>query len=411
MKVSDLLKSKLFFVQFKIMGNVVFFEIPKTHGGMMFKKHFFTVLIAALILGNALIAHAQRIYLFSEGDYFDEESGDAVSRETDHVMAFFGQLPKNRVVIYNHSNTWRGSDFSKNSSFSTSTDVKNAILTAIRNCPARSSDKIVFYWAGYGAFDSDGDHYLAMPEIKGKQVKMYRSEILNALKAKGASLTVLVTDSLSSNEEFPYLAAAPLPPPRGGIFPIFNALFFNCSGVVDVNSARPGEESVYNEIGSFFTNCFFGAIDLDCDNGVATWKETLERVDELLQQGKNNQHVYKWSYPSRVSSQKTDADWSRPTYYPGTGDRIVGVNNIRIQDEEHFYKVIREADTRIVLTLVDERKAHVYQLMTDLNRKGSDTRLGIYVTEDSRPGVIVTGVASGSPATQCRLRWLKNDDL
>ena len=102
-------------------------------------------------------------------------------------------------------------------------------------------------------------------------------------------------------------------------------------------------------------------------------------------------------------------NWSDAMYYPENDDRIIYVNNIRIQDEAHFRQVIRDSDTRVVLTIVDHRTGNTYKMMTDLWPQGSTTRLGIYITDDSRGGVRVTGTMQGTPGRKCRYLVNGND--
>ena len=95
--------------------------------------------------------------------------------------------------------------------------------------------------------------------------------------------------------------------------------------------------------------------------------------------------------------------WSAPIYYLVKGDRIIYVNNIRIQNETHYRQVIRDADTQVTLTVIDYKTGRTCKLKTDLLPPGSTIRLGIYVQNDSRGGVMVTGVKSGTPGTKCRM--------
>ena len=101
---------------------------------------------------------------------------------------------------------------------------------------------------------------------------------------------------------------------------------------------------------------------------------------------------------------KSSSSYIRPEY----GDRIISVNNIKIQDTAHFSQVIKDADTRITFELIDRRTGKTMTLMTDLDPPGSFTRLGITVVNHTRGGVMVTRVRTGSLGTRCRK--LKNDD-
>ena len=103
-----------------------------------------------------------------------------------------------------------------------------------------------------------------------------------------------------------------------------------------------------------------------------------------------------------------DDEGTAPYMCPENGDRIISVNGIQIQDMAHFSQIIRSANTRITFKLIDRRTGKIMNLMTDLNPKGSYTRLGITVVDDDHGGVRVIGVDAGSPGSRCR--YLKNDD-
>lgn len=96
--------------------------------------------------------------------------------------------------------------------------------------------------------------------------------------------------------------------------------------------------------------------------------------------------------------------YSEPNYYPEDRDRIIAVNNTEIWDEDHFRQVIRDSESRVILTVIDHKSGNRYYLMTTLNPKGSTSRLGIYVEDSSQGGVTVTGFVSGSPGARCRYR-------
>ncbi|MBR5710297.1 MAG: hypothetical protein IKX40_06035 [Thermoguttaceae bacterium] len=96
--------------------------------------------------------------------------------------------------------------------------------------------------------------------------------------------------------------------------------------------------------------------------------------------------------------------YSEPNYMPEEGDRIIAVNNKEVWDEDHFRQLIRDSETRVILTIIERETGGRCSMMTSLNPKGSTSRLGIYIEDSSEGGVSVTGVMSGSPGTRCRYR-------
>lgn len=352
----------------------------------------------------------QKIYLLCEGDYNDDTIGEAVGITVSNMHNLFRlNLPENKLIIYNHSNEWTGPDFRNSGD-----NVANDIMTAIRNCPAGSSDTIVFFWHCHGSFD-EGGHILWLSD--DRSIAMYRSKIRRALTAKNARLTVLMTESCHSFCRIPYEYRPACAPPSGDVPPIFNSLFFNNWGVVDFNTSSPGQTSWNNNVlGAYFTHYFCEYINTHLNNSIS-WKTLLDTVESNVLNCPAYQkppiaghahNYYYWSLPGcteRIADQK----WSDPVYHPGYGDRITFVNNNEIRDEDHFRQVIRDSKSRVILNVIDHRTGKHYYLMTDLAPQGSNTRLGIYVEDSSHGGVVVTGVMSDTPGDKCR--YLDNGDF
>ena len=348
---------------------------------------------------------AQTLYLFSEGDIHDENVGKCVDAAISHIAnGVMGNMPENRVVLYNDPNDygsrsrrWTGPDIS------TSYDVHGDILKAIDQCPAGSNDTIFFYWCGHGAFD-EGGHFLWMPKNRGPRA-MRRSEIQEALERKGVRLVVFITESCHVLQRFPEPERIPGAIPRDDVPPLFRSLFFDVSGVVDVNSSSPGQTSEADLLrGGAFTYYLSTSFSEWAAERYG-WKDIFEEIDDLTEQEGLNQTVYIWSLPG-IS--KGDV-WSAPNYHPEKGDRIIAVNEFRVNSESEFREAIRESDSEVILTVLDKRTGNRYYLMTKLLPRDSWSRLGIYVTDSRGPGVEVTGVLSDLPGNHCR--YLKNGDV
>ena len=403
----------------------MFITYPKLKGVLMTKKSFFVLFAALFLLFNSAIAHAQKVYLLTGGDIHDSKIGVAVVEDIRKFASlFFLFEPDKQVVYYNQTQLWTGPDIFFSSNY------KEAILTAIRKCPATSSDKIVFYWSGHGAYDQKG-HYLFMPRPnKGvpRQV-MYRSEIMNALKEKGASLTVLITDSCHIFHET--LKSAPAfdgTEKFEGIPPLFRSLFFDCKGVVNINSSGLGEKSYCTPNGSIFTNNFV-TYAYDNLNKYWDWKGFLNEVQKTVREDRYyffyddkvriiNQNICVWGYLPALSK-FSSSPWKilkskepfyeqfqfepifEPLYLPQKGDRIISVNDTKIRNSAHFNQVIRDIDTYATFTLIDHQTGKTMNLAMNLNPPGSNTRLGINIQDDPNGGVKVTGVKSGMPGEKC----------
>ncbi|MBQ6614942.1 MAG: caspase family protein [Thermoguttaceae bacterium] len=354
----------------------------------------------------------QKVYVFCEGDYNDSKIGRAVEVSTNDIHSLFKwNLPEQQIVIYNDSNEWTGPDFRTSGD-----NVADDIMTAIRNCPAGPSDTIVFYWFCHGSFDERG-HVLWLSA--NRKISMYRSKLRNALLAKNARLTVLMTEACHSYYPMPIQSLPAAAKVVHNVPPLFNTLFFNNSGLVDFNTSSPGQTSwCHTNLGGFFTHFFCDYIWVHLDNAIS-WKTLLDNVQSDVlnypdyrtpnnKMFRHTHHYYYWSLPGcddRIVNQK----WSEPNYHPRNGDRITYVNNNEIQDEDHFRQVIRDSDrSRVVLNIVDRKTGKTYYMMTDLEPQGSTSRLGIYVEDAPQGGVTVTGVMSGTPGERCR--FLDNGD-
>ncbi len=408
----------------------------------MIKKSILAILAALFLLSNAANVHAQKLYLITGGDIQDAIIGKAAREDIKRFAGLFSLFkPDVQIVYYNQTQLWTGPDIYY------SNNMKEAVLTAIQRCPAKPSDKIVFYWSGHGAYDRYG-HYLFMPKGRGPRV-MYRSEIMNALKRKGASLTVLITDSCHVYYETPVTAPACAPEPvieekcDEGIPPLFRSLFFNCRGEVNINSSRPGEKSYCTYNGSIFTSNFVRFASNNRDNNMG-WNSFLKGVQQSIREDddsryikedqnfKVDQNICVWGYlpllysfpqtPCKiVKYEKKDDERSpflpifHPLYHPKKGDRIIAVNDTTIENAAHFNQIIRDAGIYIMLTLIDHQTGETINMATVLNPPGPNTRLGINIQDDPDGGVRVTGVLSGMPGERCyimsSLYYLDDNDF
>lgn len=317
--------------------------------------------------------------------------------------------------------SWSGPNISE------SIDKKRDLLQALADCPAEANDVIVCYWSGHGAFDEKG-HYLAFQN----EAPIYRQEILQAMKKKGARFVALITDSCNKYHStdvfnFQEFEHALPPVPKDGT-DILQILFLNCRGALDVNASSPGEEAIgYERIGGVFTDAALTIMQENYDP-LLTWEKIAKKIDERVARRYQaaNQKVYVWEYPTIENRTK----WSPARYRPENGDRIIAVNNQKIDDEFDFRAAVAKSPTEILLTLIDRRTENRYYLKTKLRPKRSKTRLGIYVGDPNDPnhdyherhfngdgdlvvtivnrgGVAVTDVETNSPGARCQ--YLQTD--
>ncbi|MBR0237479.1 MAG: hypothetical protein IJQ39_05270 [Thermoguttaceae bacterium] len=408
------------------------FKNPK--GGMMFKKRFFTVLIAALILGNALIAHAQKSDLFLGGDTNDQIIGESVKTNLGSFgFLLTGFLPEDRVAVYKDVITV---DYDEG--------------TAPYMCPEK------------------GDRIISVNGIQIQDMAHFSQVIRNAntritfklIDRRTGKIMNLMTD-LNPKGSYTRLGITVVDDNRGGV------------RVIDVDAGSPGSRCRYLDYGnnsgennnttSSSYMCPEKGDRIISVNGIviqdmahfsqiirsANTRITFKLIDRRTGKVMNLMTDLnpKGSYTRlgitvvddnrggvRVIDVDAGSPGSRCRYLknddddesgnddddeggfdndssimcPEKGDRILSVNGIKIQNIAHFSQIIRNADTRITFKLLDRRTGRIMNMMTDLNPKGSYTRLGISVVDDNRDGVRVIGVDAGSPGSRCR--YLMYDD-
>ncbi|MDR0327242.1 MAG: DUF4384 domain-containing protein, partial [Planctomycetaceae bacterium] len=119
--------------------------------------------------------------------------------------------------------------------------TKENMFREIRNLNVNPDDTIFLFYSGHGAFDSVAGQYFAL----ASQEQAFRSEVLGAMKSKNARLSVLISDCCHNQADVPtHLRPAQ---PRGeeqaeikGLRPLFNKLFFEAEGVVDITASEKG---------------------------------------------------------------------------------------------------------------------------------------------------------------------------
>lgn len=368
-----------------------------------FCRRFFTAsfLFAFLLLSSN--AFAQKVYFIAEGDFNASNVGECVQAGVNLMRGTFkSALPEHRLVLYNdYDSSWKGPDVSNSSS------IRRDLLRAIASCPAGPNDAIVCYWCSHGAFD-EGGHYFDLADDA-----IRRATVLSALKAKGCRFTALISETCHVYKQ----VAAEMLPGAGvpdDVSPLFQSLFFESRGVLDINSSSPGQSAAASsDFGGPFTFMFYNVLTRASDRRLS-WNQTIKLIDLLVAKqfgSQVDQTVYAWSIPgggSNVSENRPN-EWSDARYHPENGDRIIAVNGESIYDYSDFKSAVANSDAEILLTLRDKRSGNKYYMRTTLLPKNSRTRLGVYVSDDGGEGVVVTGVMPNSPGNRCR--YLKNGDV
>ena len=164
------------------------------------------------------------------------------------------------------------------------------ILETVKQVEVASGDTLVFYYSGHAANDvGNGGHYFQLKDNKGQATELQRRTLLAVLKDKKARLTVLLTDccnidqkSSGENKEARRTAESP-----NKISPIFQALFIEPEGTVDVTSSKRGEasfvDSTAKKRGSCFTWPLVELFEKHRDNETATWPKFIAELKDDVQ--------------------------------------------------------------------------------------------------------------------------------
>ena len=194
------------------------------------------------LLSTAGRAQAAKIFLLIAADV-SKEGGIYLSTgpDTGYVFdVFYAHVPEHQLVVYGMAgdgpdgrSAWDGPDVRFDLG-----DMGNKLLTAIDTCPAGPDDTIVFFYSGHGAHDARG-HYLLMPDQK---TTLARQTVIESIRRKNPRLAVVITDSCANLVDRGLLrgpAMAVEQPERAS--PLFDSLFFQSSGLVDVNSSSESQ--------------------------------------------------------------------------------------------------------------------------------------------------------------------------
>lgn len=160
----------------------------------------------------------------------------------------------------------------------TGSDVRAAtLMDYYRSLNVQPNDSIFCFFAGHGALGKTG-HVLQMADNS----IVARADLLRAMLAKQARLTVLLTDSCANVVELHEPAGEP-PFAERALVPteVARYLFFRHQGIVDVNAASPGQIGLCLPGGGIFGTSFSRAllqpnIVLDSNrDGIVSWHEAL----------------------------------------------------------------------------------------------------------------------------------------
>lgn len=271
------------------------------------------------------------------------------------------------------------------------------LLAAVADAKVNANDTLLFFYTGHGSVDDQG-HYLALA-----QGKLYRKRLLEALSAKGARLTVLITDSCNSRSDG-YMFIAPAYQSANPPVPteLFQSLFLQPKGVVDINSCSPGESAFFtplggplHETGSVFTKALTDWVQKN-QHRKRVWDEMVREVSlqvltdfhDFYPKGaqvakgavvQSQQTVYPTQYPG-MPEKKGPRTGFVIRDFPGTGAVITTVEpgspaaQVYLLREDTFASL---APQQVIVTVNGQAASDTRQVVGAIQASPQIVRLGI----------------------------------
>ncbi len=121
------------------------------------------------------------------------------------------------------------------------------LLEEIDNIQLKPNDTLMVYLACHGFWDKDDDEHWFRFENDGDDSALLRKTLIRRIKSRNTRLGMLVTDSCTNYEKLPSdrIDLAPLGPPLEETVSLYQSLFFDQQGFLDLSSSSPGQFTLY----------------------------------------------------------------------------------------------------------------------------------------------------------------------
>ncbi len=121
------------------------------------------------------------------------------------------------------------------------------LLEEIDNIQLNPNDTLMVYLACHGYWDKDDDEQWFRFENDGDDSALLRQTIISRIKSRKTRLGLLITDACTNYEKLPTdrQLIAPIDPPLEETAPLYQSLFFDQKGFLDLSSSSPGQFTLY----------------------------------------------------------------------------------------------------------------------------------------------------------------------
>jgi len=211
--------------------------------------------------GPPAVGDAERLVALLVADTDDPEIGESVATDLRQVrVALELCVPSARLAVTER----------------TGADAAPArLLATVAALDVGPADALLLYYAGHGAWADAGAY------LRPKGQVLPRADLIAALRARGAGLTIVLTDCCSTYVGGTFLFAPPRVDPDTA-----RDLFFRHRGLVDVTAAARGQVAVGDKaLGGVFTQALTRLLTgsaretLDADrDGIVTWGEAVDAL-------------------------------------------------------------------------------------------------------------------------------------
>ncbi len=360
-------------------------------------------------------ADAATLHLIVVADTDDPQIGNDVKIDQDHLFSVFSSnvAPQQLTV-----KVLSGDGVS----------VNNVVAT-IRSLSVQPDDAIVFAYAGHGLYDQsivDGQprghalqfsHSGPQPSVANITLAestvavtldtsrlLYRSQLIDELKRKGARLVVCWTDCCTTYVEMKALRAfeSQYTTEEVMLSPLFRQLFFTHGGLIDLCGSAPGEMAWGDGVaGGYATRAFCRILEENKEAPLA-WTDVFFTLKERLAEDFQNKypggadrspfglpiqqtqtlHRFAWSIPSRLGLSVVDdpagrgvavvevgGDDNNPvparkvnTILNGKavigrmsiGDIITHINTVPVRTEQEFVRELEKSGRQMSFSILNK---------------------------------------------------------